>query len=94
MKDIKKPTTSQEWRISKVDGPAPGSYDYTQSFDKTQKPKEFLVSKQTGNRQSYTDRYAKLFSSNPGAGTYKEIDKGFKQINKHTFDLYASPGKA
>lgn len=86
VKDIKKPATAGDWRIAKMDGAGPGSYESPQAFDKTQKPKEYLVSKQTSNRNVFTDRFAKLYANNPGVGMYKECDRGFKVINKPTFE--------
>lgn len=80
-----KPATADDWRIAKVDGAAVGSYDSPQAFDRTQRAKEFLISKATSQRKVFTDRYALLYKTNPGVGYYKEIDKGFKLISKPTF---------
>lgn len=76
----------EPWKIPKIDGAGPGSYRASESFDKTQKPKDFLVSKATSPRVGYTEGFAKLTSKNPGVGHYKNIDRGYKMINKQTLE--------
>jgi hypothetical protein len=88
VRDFKKPTTAipEDWKIPKMDGAGPGTYDMEVSFYRTQNMREFLVAKQTGQRKAFTDTFAKLYEKNPAVGTYKEIDKGFKIIRQPLFD--------
>ena len=85
VKDIK-PSAVEPWKIPKMDGVGPGSYQSPEAFDKTQKPKEFYIHKSTGKRTGFCEGISKLASKVPGVGTYKDIDRGFKTINKPTFE--------
>ena len=70
----------EDWRIPKMDGAGPGTYDSTKAYDKFVSPREFLVSKQTENRTGFTDAYAKLFKANPDMQHYREVDRGFRVV--------------
>ena len=49
VRDFKKPATAnpEDWKIPKMDGAGPGSYDMENSFNKTQNLRDYLISKQT-----------------------------------------------
>ena len=70
-----------------MDGVGPGSYSAVEAFDKNCKPREYpSTAKATSQRVSFTDGYAKLTQKNPAVGVYKDVDRGFKLMNKPTFD--------
>ncbi len=79
-------TPLEPWKIQKMDGVGPGSYEFDRAFDKTQKPKEYLIAKNTSNRTVFTDSYAKLYKQYPAPDAYKDIDKGYKLQGTGTFD--------
>jgi len=64
-----RPVSQQEsWRIPKMDGPSPGSYDMTMAFDKTQMRKTRSIGASKSRRIDFTEAYAKLFKNNPAQG--------------------------
>lgn len=66
------------WRIPKMDGPDPGSYELVTSFDKTQKPGQRGSIKSTEKRTPFTDAISKLYKNNVPIGKYNDMDKGLK----------------
>jgi len=59
-KTIYKPSTAtSSWKIPKMDGPAPGSYDDQKSYNYVNKKKEFTESnKSTEKRKTFTEGFA------------------------------------
>ena len=85
---IYKPTeTAQTWRISKMDGPAPGSYNIIESFEKTQRAKIQGPPKATTKKDIFTDDYAKNKKFLPAPTLYQDQDKGFKMLTKARQDI-------
>lgn len=70
-----------------MDGVGPGSYGSPEAFDKTQKPREYMISKATSKRTGFTEGFSQLTAKNPALGQYKDVDRGLKMINKPTFDV-------
>lgn len=64
-----RPVSQQEsWRIPKMDGPSPGSYDMIAAYDRTQRRKTRSIGASKSRRVDFTEAYAKLFKSNPPQG--------------------------
>ena len=73
------------WKIPKMPGPGPCSYNMTESFDKTARNTRGWA-KTTNKRIGFTERNAQLYKSNPGVGKYKNVARGLKTVGKSTFD--------
>ena len=82
---ITKPQTPQasSWKIKKEDGAGPGSYNFTESYDNTQK-RRVSMSKVSQERKSFTDAHIKMKKGVPGMGLYKNIDRGYKMTGRET----------
>jgi hypothetical protein len=91
-KKIHKPTASKGWKIEKMDGPGPGSYNSALAHDYSLKPKLIGPIKASSPRGTFTDGFAKLHKEKPGMGTYdlNDIDKGFKLTAQGTFNTLSN----
>lgn len=70
------------WKIPKMDGPAPGSYDMAKSFDSTQRRRPHGTAEQKSRRIDFTEAYSKLRKYVPGQGTYPDAWKGLSLQSK------------
>lgn len=71
------------WRIPKMDGPDPGSYNFSQSFDNTQKPRLLGSAASKSRRVGFVEQIANLYKNNPAIGKYADgQDKGLRLQSK------------
>ena len=70
-----------DWKIPKMNGPAPGSYEEFEAIKKTQFRKEISYPKKTSKNQSFTDK-PKNFGKLPGPCTYTKLDGHSTLLNK------------
>ena len=81
-KKLEKQKPIESWRIPKMDGPAPGSYDAPRSYSSTQTRRPSGPPKATGKKLIFTDDYSKLKMFVPAPSQYKEIARGIKLQTK------------
>lgn len=70
-----------DWRIAKVNSPAPGSYEDFEAIKKTQFRSEISYPKKTTKNQSFTDK-PKEFGKLPGPATYVKLDGHSTFLNR------------
>lgn len=77
-KKLEKPKPVESWRIPKMDGPAPGSYDMSSAHSKTQQRRPSGPPKATCKKDIFTDDYSKLKKFVPAPCHYSGMEKGIK----------------
>ena len=70
-----------DWKIPKIPGPAPGSYEDFEAIKKTQFRREVSYPKKTTKNKSFTDKPSDFYKL-PGPCTYMKLDGHSTIINR------------